>query len=99
MLRKFFGEYETNSVLSNGFLGFANDQFRCKSKAEISLKMIANGHPIGRFVDGVANGVELGAHLTRVNTDAYYKNNARNINDDFERRWDAFKRATDIDYS
>ena len=98
MIGNFFRKFSMNG-LPNGLALFANEKFRQKSDTELLARLGANTHPYGRVLDGFANGVELYGHLTSVNSNAYYQNNARNINDSFERHWDAFKRATDIDYS
>ena len=72
---------------------------RPRSLLESYIRMGMNICPAGRIIDGFANGVEFYAHRTQDNYNAYYQNNARGYNDHFDRSWDAFKRATDIDYS
>ncbi len=98
MWSNFFKKCEFKPV-PNALALWANDNFRPKSNYELLSRIALNTHPYGRVVDGFANGIELYGHLTKFNANAYYQNNARNINDQFERNWDAFKRATDIDYS
>jgi len=88
------------SILPNLLLDFPNSNFgRNRSPTENFVRIGANAFPIGRFADGIANGVELGGHLANHNYNCYYQNNARNYTDNFERGWDAYKRSTDIDYS
>ena len=92
--------YDYLPVAANLTFDFPNANFgRNRTPTENFFRVVANGCPIGRFVDGIANGIEMGGHLTNHNFNAYYKNNARNYTDEFERSWDSFKRATDIDYS
>ena len=93
-------KYDLGAALPNLMLDFPNGNFlRQRTPTENLIRVVANGCPAGRFADSVANGVELYAHASRANANAYYQNNARGHTDEFEKCWDSFKRATDIDYS
>ena len=93
-------KFDYASMLPNLLFDYPNGNFdRQRSHCENISRIIANSCPAGRFVDGIANFSEFCGHRTRDNYNAYYKNNARNHTDEFEKSWDAFKRATDIDYS
>ena len=98
MFRNFCNKFQFKHV-PNALTLLAKDNFRPKNNYELLSRVALNTHPYGRVIDGFANGIELYGHLSKASANAYYKNNARNINDEFERNWDAFKRATDIDYS
>ena len=90
----------TGSVAMNMIFDYPNANIdRPRSHLESYTRMVMNICPAGRFIDGIANGVEFCAHRTNDNYNAYYQNNARGYTDPFERGWDSFKRATDIDYS
>ena len=93
-------KYDLGAVASNLSLDYTNSNFlRQRSPAENFIRILANGCPAGRYADAVANGVELYAHASKANSNLYYQNNARGHTNQFERCWDSFKRATDIDYS
>mgnify|MGYP007102045177 CR=1 FL=1 len=87
------------NVIYNGSMGYINSRDRQRSAYESFTRIGLNSFPAGRSADIALNSLEFVGHRTRDNFNAYYQNNAMGHKDDFERSWDAYKRATDIDYT
>ena len=89
----------SKSAFANGCLGHINENDRKRSEGESYIRIGLNSHPIGAAIDTTLNAAEFYGHRTKDNANAYYDRNIMNHSDKFERGWDSYKRATDLEYS
>ena len=80
-------------------MNLTNSKERQRSDSESFTRVGLNSFKAGKVVDTAMDAFEFYGHRTRDNYNAYYQNNAMGHKDDFDRSWDAYKRATDIDYT